>query len=335
MQREYFIAKILKYDRRIGKDNKIYIADRQNYQIKIFSPKGKYISSFGRRGEGPGDFKRWFGEYDIGDDFNIYQVDFFGGNRSISIFDPDGNFTKRIKINLNVNFGVGQIQVLANDKFLIVMYKDNVKKRISNLMFLGSNIYFSLVDGKGNIIKNYFKEFEYHSFSVSERGGWPNIPFQVNLYSTFYKPQGIIAYQKNSDDRIHFFDISSQKKTSFKNGFDRVKITKKDIKYYINKWVTPIRSQQLFRDYYKKLMALGKTVEEYKPIISGMIFDAAGNLHVYSERQNDMYIATVISPKKGLLRKYQTKHTPALITGEKTYYLIMDDDEGIYNLVIK
>ena len=41
----------------IGKDNKIYIADRRNYQIKIFSPKGKYISSFGRRGEGPGSSK--------------------------------------------------------------------------------------------------------------------------------------------------------------------------------------------------------------------------------------------------------------------------------------
>lgn len=107
------------------------------------------------------------------------------------------------------------------------------------------------------------------------------------------------------------------------------------IKDFIDKYVTPVRHQQRFSPYYKKIMALGKTVEEYKPIISGMIFDAEGNLHVFLERANDIYQATVISPRKGLLKRYQTKHAPSLITRDKTYYLTWDDEEEFYNLIIR
>ena len=44
----------------------IYIADRSEYRILKFSPEGKFIKSMGKKGNGPGEFKRWFGEFAIG-----------------------------------------------------------------------------------------------------------------------------------------------------------------------------------------------------------------------------------------------------------------------------
>lgn len=42
-----------------AEDGRIYIADCKNFNIFIFSKDGKFISSFGSRGEGPGEIKKY------------------------------------------------------------------------------------------------------------------------------------------------------------------------------------------------------------------------------------------------------------------------------------
>ncbi len=39
-----------------GDDGKVYLLDLQLYEVKVFSPAGRYLHTLGRAGEGPGEF---------------------------------------------------------------------------------------------------------------------------------------------------------------------------------------------------------------------------------------------------------------------------------------
>ena len=41
----------------VAGDGRVYILDSKNFKIHMYSPEGNHISSFGRRGEGPGEFR--------------------------------------------------------------------------------------------------------------------------------------------------------------------------------------------------------------------------------------------------------------------------------------
>lgn len=43
-------------DLRVGPNGRIYVADAGVSKIKVFSPAGKLVNSFGNRGRGPGEF---------------------------------------------------------------------------------------------------------------------------------------------------------------------------------------------------------------------------------------------------------------------------------------
>jgi hypothetical protein len=74
-------------------DGRVYILDSKNYKIYIFSPEGKFISSFGRKGEGPGEIKNFnSGEQLFVADQHIIVVD----RSRISYFSLDGAFEKSI-----------------------------------------------------------------------------------------------------------------------------------------------------------------------------------------------------------------------------------------------
>lgn len=74
-------------------DGRIYILDSKNYQIYIFSPGGKFISSFGKRGEGPGELKN----FDTGEQlFVVDQNVIYADRAKIHYFSLDGIFERSV-----------------------------------------------------------------------------------------------------------------------------------------------------------------------------------------------------------------------------------------------
>jgi hypothetical protein len=74
-------------------DGRIYIMDSKNYKIFIYSPKGKFISSFGKKGEGPGEIRN----FSMGDQlFVVNQRVIIVDRARISYFTLDGTFKKSI-----------------------------------------------------------------------------------------------------------------------------------------------------------------------------------------------------------------------------------------------
>lgn len=84
---------------RAAKDGRIYIADSKNCKIYIFSKEGKFISSFGSRGEGPGEIKH----YSSGDQlFVLDNTIAFVERGRIQYFSLDGTFIKTIIIPIQL-----------------------------------------------------------------------------------------------------------------------------------------------------------------------------------------------------------------------------------------
>ncbi len=74
------------------REGNLYVADIKNYKVFKFSPDGKLLLSFGKKGEGPGDFK-----------FRFYvavskqnQLVISEGYSIISYFDTEGKFLRKI-----------------------------------------------------------------------------------------------------------------------------------------------------------------------------------------------------------------------------------------------
>ncbi|MCP5052491.1 MAG: 6-bladed beta-propeller [bacterium] len=74
-----------------GKDGRVYMLDTKNFRIYVFNKDGKYLSTFGSRGEGPGEMKR----FSLGRQLFVLENDiaFEDGDR-VHYFSLDGAYKK-------------------------------------------------------------------------------------------------------------------------------------------------------------------------------------------------------------------------------------------------
>jgi DNA-binding beta-propeller fold protein YncE len=72
----------------IDKEGNLYITI-EDHQVQKFTPDGRFILSFGKKGKGEGEFENPYG-IAIDNDGNVYVVDV--GNHRIQKFTKDGNF---------------------------------------------------------------------------------------------------------------------------------------------------------------------------------------------------------------------------------------------------
>ena len=76
----------------VAPDGSIYVADHSNDRIERFTPDGVFISGFGTRGSGGGEF-RYPQDVAVASDGSVYVVD--GNNDRIQKFDSDGVFVSQ------------------------------------------------------------------------------------------------------------------------------------------------------------------------------------------------------------------------------------------------
>lgn len=98
---------------RVDKQGALYIPDAKEHKVWIFEADGTFRGSFGREGQGPGEFR------DPSDlaflpDGRILVGD--GGNRRVHIFDAQGKFLKMFPIP---DQPVGRMLVKDNEHFIL------------------------------------------------------------------------------------------------------------------------------------------------------------------------------------------------------------------------
>ncbi len=118
----------------VGAKGQIYIVDGVNNKVKIFDSEGAYLSSFGSKGKGNGQFNSPVG-IDSRKDGTIFVAD--SGNQRIQAFDPAGrflfNFTVRVKdstgqpdpTDVVLDESTNRCYVVDNDNHRILVYTGN------------------------------------------------------------------------------------------------------------------------------------------------------------------------------------------------------------------
>ena len=124
----------------VSATGQIYIVDGVNNRIRIYSPQGAPVSSFGSEGAGDGEFRYPLG-IDIADSGRVYVAD--SGNHRVQIFDRAGGFINQIKLaptpkhpadptDIAVDETSNRGYVVDNDNHRILVYD------LSNLQLLDS-----------------------------------------------------------------------------------------------------------------------------------------------------------------------------------------------------
>jgi hypothetical protein len=80
-------------------DGRIYVSDEKADLIHIYGPSGLWLSNFGRRGQGPGEFISPFSISAVQD--KIFTKDI--GNRRIQEFGVDGRYRGQVKLTHGIN----------------------------------------------------------------------------------------------------------------------------------------------------------------------------------------------------------------------------------------
>ncbi len=100
------------------RDGNFYVSDHGNLRILKYNPEGKHLLTFGRKGQGPGEFQSMTAvRFDKDDNLYIGDVT----SRRICFFNKEGNFLRQI------NMPSAYENIFLNSKDFIVASKEEQK----------------------------------------------------------------------------------------------------------------------------------------------------------------------------------------------------------------
>ncbi len=171
----------------------IYVLDSKNFRIQVFDKDRKFLRSFGRRGQGPGEFGRPEC-IDLDDSGNIYVGD--PGNGRIEVFDPSGIRQRSIRIS-------------ATNIVFRMMKNGDILLRNPNLdggrgLMEGKVPLFRVLDGQGKLKREFGQGvfFTKPPFTTGGNRSLMTTDERDNAYMAFlfqnriskYSPEGAHVY---------------------------------------------------------------------------------------------------------------------------------------------
>lgn len=197
----------------------MYVLDSGNHRIQKFSPDGKFMTSLGQKGQGPGEL--YFPlSIDVDSQINLYVSD--SGNQRIQILKHDGTDPKTIKM---VKHPVSVIRISSSGQMImggrggILSIRpgdmDEEKSLPKLLTVLGS---------EGEVKKEFGEPLDYKDFLLNRTGN--QFHFTVdknnNTYIAFnfqnriekYSPDGKLLWK--SDRKLNYDTTSPKSKGSMR-----------------------------------------------------------------------------------------------------------------------
>jgi sugar lactone lactonase YvrE len=203
----------------VDEEGNVYVLDSGNHRIQKFDPEGNYLASFGRHGQGPGEFQ-YPQSIDIDNEGNIYVAD--SGNQKIHILKPDGTFDKDIKIT---DESPGMIRIRSGEivqgkgasMFSLQMGMMNQDKELPKLI--------KILDMEAKVLNEFGEQKDYNDFLVNRMGnryhffvdkeGYVYLAFDYQNRIEKYTPEGKLVWRS---DRELSYDVSAPKEKGSRSG---------------------------------------------------------------------------------------------------------------------
>lgn len=192
----------------------IYLLDSGNYRIQVFDNEGKFRLSFGKKGEGPGEFLA-MNIIKYLNDQKLYVID--NRLRRISIFEANGNF----KHSFNTKGIYQDIIMLKNGNIVA-----------ANLQFREDHRPIHIFDQRGNLIDRFGTVEEPSPGYFEKTKSFPRLVSELSYAHSFHlavDSTDNIYYSQSNPYNIKKYDSHGTFINSFGKKWDL------DFNYYPNK----------------------------------------------------------------------------------------------------
>ncbi len=300
------LAEILKPVDIAADDERLYVAEKASvfiYSLKDFN----LLKKFGRRGDGPGEFRVITGVFTGTDTLYV------SGVNKLYFFYKDGRFIKMLKTaGFIPYFGI------IGDKLLGYAYVMTDKEDYNTLSILDSNLRIE-------------KEIYRWKGGKPEQGGMSLITREeVDFICCDNK-----IFVKEVNDIFHCFNADGKKIKSIEPEIGKIKVTDEDKKEYVNYYKNHPKRKIIYQMYKNRI-----TFPEYFPAIR--FFRVADkNLYVISyAKKDDKSGCQVLDLDGNLIKKVflpiifsdLIKTYPFTIKNGRLYQLVENIDEETWEL---
>lgn len=273
-------------------DGTVFMCHQTRYEISKFDKNGSFVKKFGAKGSKPGQFSFHF---DLNSTFDGKYIFTSDNQGSLSFFDTEGNYIKKLKIN----FMPLEIVSLKDSKIAILGFV--VGKTNKYIIVLKD-----IISGKENTIWSRIDDNTEKSSLTVKYPGKGTISIAIPYYySSFTKPS--LATSKNGTLFIGFSDSgkideyspAGLKLNSFSLGMTPLAITDNDIDKKIelirkkfdellkesnsNPGFSTQEKKETADQVYKQLNSLKdrSLYASHFPYFSSLIMDSDGNVLVF------------------------------------------------------
>ena len=304
----------------------IYILDLREKTLRKFDSKGKHLLSFGREGQGPGEFTSPEKVMLLS---NGHLMVFEGESQKFSCFTQEGKFVnsgKFLKLMSPPYFG------FSNGNFIAKSVQRNSHKTV---------VITGVFNTKSELLAQLYKrEMEPYKPWPSQDDSDSRVKRIAEVWSKIaFRPQTIMAL--DSMENIYFaftdkyemkiFSPDAQLKRLIRTGLQMLPVKKKDRDGYLNYWLPKdISSWNLMSQKFKnKIKSLIKFPEKKPAFLSIIPMDKDYLMTVREGSFNQNSLIDIFDPSgRFIIEKRLRFHIKEGFCRGGIFYTIYEDEEG-------
>jgi hypothetical protein len=287
-------------DIKVDSDDNIYVLDNGEFRFKVFDKEGNYKFSFGKKGEGPGEFLRTL-SFCLGSDKQIYVLDY--QTKRISILDKFGNYIS----GFNFRDITGKFYLVDQFLFFSKSIKDNLKPDFLQIGKYTTN---------GELLVNLGK-------------------YQDMIYQIVESKRGQIGINTGLESQtIWAIDNLGNLYTGFNDTYEIniVSDENKVMRTIHKKWIPLETEEEYIRKFnasYRRMEVKGVKFPKFKPVFKSFTFDERDQLWVelYTKYGEDEFLFDIFDKNGKYLYQVKLPFLPREFKDNKIYTIERTEDD--------
>lgn len=296
-------------------EGNFYVADYNNNRILKYDPEGKYLLTFGREGQGPGEF-RALSEPRFDKDKNLYITDSM--NQRISFFDKDGNYLRQIRMqDRYFNLFINSKDFFISNKW-VMSQQTSLQRQTTT---------YGLFDSKFNLLAELYKdEIEIPMPTGTDES--TIIEYLAKIWGrTAFRPavrfilvdNDFIYLGRPEKYEINMYSPEGKPVKQITRDYDPILVSDKDKEDFIERMSESFSQYPMFTEDLMKKASQKVKFPKYKPAYQGFTLMENGWLAVTVDSVEDEYTLLDIFDQDG---KY-IAHFKAPVPAEGLYSLLL------------